>query len=47
MTNVQNVHCCASRSVVLPLVCHAAIYLRMSTQQESKTHAKYHGFDVI
>ena len=30
MTIVQNVHCCASSSVVLHLVCHAALYFRLN-----------------
>ena len=43
MTNVQNMHCCASSTVVLPLVFHAALYLSMNADQECKTR-KLHGF---
>ena len=31
MSNVQNVHCCASGTVVMPLVCLAALYFRLNT----------------
>ena len=47
MTNVQNVHCCASSTVELNQVCHEAIYFRMNTHRESKTHAKERGFVII
>ena len=41
ITNVQNVQCCASSRVVLPLVCHAALYFRMKGKQNTRQIARF------
>ena len=41
MTNVKNAHCCSSSSLVLPLVCHGALYFRMNTLRKAKLFPWY------